>query len=172
MAKNNQKDHKTTEIIDGTRLLKSDSLIECLGTIDELCAFLGDVKVELGKNNKKSNYDFIENIQKDLIIISGVLAGSNAKIPDIYKLEDFIRENKIYYSSLSEFIIPGTNELNAKLHIARTVCRRTERRLVFLSNVFAESKSLNYSCFSVSIISELIAWFNRLSECLFLLLLL
>ena len=61
-----------TDIIGGKRLRKNHPIVECLGTIDELNAFLGDAKTVLGDN--AAAY-IINDIQKDLYTLMGILAG-------------------------------------------------------------------------------------------------
>jgi cob(I)alamin adenosyltransferase len=154
-------DNGTTDVIGGKRFPKDHPLIECLGTIDELNAFLGDAKAALaGMPAGSHNYHrCIDGIQKELITVSGIFAGSMAQPPDIEKLAALIAEIELNLPPFTGFAVPGTDAVSAKLHIARTVCRRLERRLVSLSCP-ATIPAEEYPC--------LLAWFNRLSDLLFL----
>jgi cob(I)alamin adenosyltransferase len=122
-----------TDIINGKRLRKDHPLIECLGTLDELNAFLGDAKTALGVCPSS---DIISGIQKDLSLIMGALAGmsvpAGVSVPDEARLNSLIAELEASLPPLTAFAVPGANPASAKLHIARAVCRRAERRLIAL----------------------------------------
>ncbi|MDR0315295.1 MAG: cob(I)yrinic acid a,c-diamide adenosyltransferase [Treponema sp.] len=154
-------DDGSTGLIGGKRLPKDHPLIECLGTIDELNAFLGDAKTAA----HESTAQIITAIQNELFTLSGVLAGSKAQIPGEKWLNALIAELEETQSAETPpppatFAVPGANPLSAKLHIARTVCRRAERRLVSLG-------SLNI--IPPDEYRSILAWLNRLSDVLFLL---
>jgi len=152
-------DNGSTEIIGGKRLAKNHPLVECLGTIDELNAFLGDAKVAMADTQAYKRRQLIEEIQKELFAISGIIAGSAAQVPDAENLTALIAEIESTLPPVVGFAVPGAHAVSAKLHIARTVCRRTERRLLSMGRpetITAE----DYSLLSV--------WFNRLSDLLFL----
>ncbi|MCL2127328.1 MAG: cob(I)yrinic acid a,c-diamide adenosyltransferase [Treponema sp.] len=152
-----------TDIIGGRRLLKDHPVVECLGTIDELGAFLGDAKAALpaamqGSPAGNSTGEIISSIQKGLFTLMAVLAGM--PVPETGLggdgLERMIGELESELPPFSSFAVPGANPVSAKLHIARTVCRRVERRMVSL-DLQGEAK-------------EAIApYINRLSDLLFLL---
>ena len=151
-------DDGTTDVIGGKRIPKDHPLIECLGTIDELNAFLGDAKAAI-TDAAQNHRAAIEGIQKNLFTISGIIAGSMAHTPDIEDLAAQITAIEARLPAFSGFAIPGSNAVSAKLHIARTVCRRLERRLVRLRR----PKTVLPDDYS-----RLLAWFNRLSDLLFL----
>ena len=154
-------DNGTAGVIGGERLAKDHPLMECLGTIDELNSFLGDAKAALPDKKKSGQnlHQIIEGIQKELFIISGIIVGSMAKAPGIESLTALIQEIKSKLPPLTGFTVSGTNSVSAKLHIARTVCRRAERRLVSMG-CYKTIPAKEFSC--------LLAWFNRLSDLLFL----
>lgn len=152
-----------TDIIGGKRLPKDHPIIECLGTIDELNAFLGDAKAA-SKNTAAA--EVINTIQKDLYTIMGAIAGSSgasgsnrtsgslgAEGLDVDRLDALIGELESKLPPLNAFTVPGANPVSAKLHIARAVCRRAERRLSSLGGETA----------------AIIPYINRLSDLLFLL---
>jgi cob(I)alamin adenosyltransferase len=154
-------DNGTTEVIGGKRFPKDHPLIECLGTIDELNAFLGDVKAAMTDMQRAAcnHRSVIGGIQKELITVSGILAGSMAQPPAIEKIDALIAEIELKLPPFTGFAVPGTDAVSAKLHIARTVCRRLERRLVSLASP-ATVPAEEYP--------RLLAWFNRMSDLLFL----
>jgi len=152
-------DDGSTEIIGGKRLAKDHPLVECLGTIDELNAFLGDAKVAMA-DTPQNRRQLIEEIQRTLFVISGIIAGSAAQTPDAGNLSVLIAKIESTLPPVPGFAVPGERPISAKLHIARAVCRRAERRL------------LGMGCpetISAEDYSRLLAWFNRLSDLLFLL---
>ena len=151
-----------TDILDGKRLRKDHPIIECMGTLDELNAFLGDAKTALDATaaaaaNVYGVYisDIITGIQKDLSSIMGVIAGM--PIPEEglgeERLNSLIQEMESSLPPFTSFAVPGANPASAKLHIARAVCRRAERRLTALDE--KDKAAAQY--------------INRLSDLLFLL---
>jgi len=152
-----------TDIIGGSRLPKDHPIPECLGVIDELSAFLGDAKAALDCCNQDccnkeagSTAEIINDIQKDLIQLMGVVAGMPVPADGLgeERLNDLIINLESKLPPLTSFAVPGANPVSAKLHIARTVCRRAERRIVSLGGEKA------------AVIGPYI---NRLSDVLFLL---
>jgi cob(I)alamin adenosyltransferase len=145
-----------TDIIGNKRLPKNHPVVECLGTLDELNAFLGDAKAAL--NGSSRTAEIITGIQKDLFTLMGILAGM--PVPDggmgTDRLDNMIAQLESELPPFTSFAVPGANQASAKLHIARTVCRRVERRFVGLK--FAgETKP------------AIVPYINRLSDLLFLL---
>jgi cob(I)alamin adenosyltransferase len=140
-----------TGLAGGERLPKDHPRIEALGALDELDAFLGDVRA-LGQGQLPA---ITGAIQGDLRILAGILAAParDAAPPDPARLEGWIRERDRPFRA---FVSPGENPLSARLHIARTVCRRAERRLVSLGRV-------------EPLPPPVLVYLNRLSDLLFLL---
>lgn len=144
-----------TDIIGGKRLPKNHPIVECLGTIDELNAFLGDAKSMLGDIYIAN---IIDKIQKDLYVLMGVIAGMPVPADGMGK-EYLVAEIKKLESELPSFVsfvVPGASPASARLHIARTVCRRAERRMIGLG---LDEKTE----------TAVIPYINRLSNLLFLL---
>jgi cob(I)alamin adenosyltransferase len=149
-----------TCLLDGKRLRKDHPIVECLGTLDELNAFLGDAKAALGAVATADAYgvyisDIITGIQKDLSSIMGLFAGMPVPEESINeeRLNSLIDELEASLPPFTSFVVPGANPASAKLHIARAVCRRAERRLTALDE---KNKAV-------------IPYINRLSDLLFLL---
>ena len=150
---------KKTANFNSENFPKDHPLMECLGTIDELNAFLGDAKSALADSTALST--IIEDIQKELYVVSGIIAGSPGQIPCIEKINRLISEIESKLPAApSNFVVPGVNKVSAKLHICRTVCRRAERRLISHDT---------YKIISQENYNEILAWFNKLSHLLFLL---
>ena len=152
-------DDGNTELIGGRRVPKDHPLIECLGTIDELNAFLGGVRAALREDSAggdNQTAQIIAGIQKDLFAHSGVLAGGTGSVSGGERLYQLITELEADMPPFSGFTVPGADTVSADIHIARTVCRRTERQLVTLSR-------------AAGIDTGILPYFNRLSDLLFLL---
>src|SRR5690554_3921757 len=131
-------DAGTTALLGGRRVSKSHIRIDAYGSVDELNAYIGllrDHKIDQRQS------DFLGKIQEDLFVIGATLATSpgkeNVKRPDILPgdiadLEDEIDAMEGRLHPLKKFILPGGHQLVSFCHIARTVCRRSERCVVML----------------------------------------
>jgi cob(I)alamin adenosyltransferase len=129
-----------TSLFDNTRVRKSDARVDAYGEVDELNACLGTVRAA-GLDTDIAAA--IEQIQKDLFALGARLADPSARIAervtkaavteaDIERLEGLIDRLEIELPPLRSFILPGGSPSGAALHLARTVCRRAERRVVAL----------------------------------------
>lgn len=155
-------DKGQTSLIGGTRVPKHHIRIETYGTVDELNSYIGLIIDSISDN---ASQVMLKEIQDRLFTIGASLASdpekSKMKIPDL-KLSDIeVLELEIdrmnnYLPELKSFILPGGNTSASFTHIARCVCRRTERLAVQLSeNEFVDEK--------------VIVYLNRLSDYLFVL---
>lgn len=150
-------DKGTTSTFDNIRLTKDDIRVESYGTVDELGSFLG-----LAKNYvEEEMYHKIFTIQNKLFTVATNLATEDQskvmyrmKEEDIKYLEDIIDDYMGRLNDPTGFIIPGSNKISGYLHVARTVCRRAERRIISLSGV-AEVDPL------------VIKYVNRLSDAIY-----
>jgi cob(I)alamin adenosyltransferase len=129
-------DDGTTGLIGGTRIAKSDARIDCYGTVDELNATVGLAAVM----SSEPLLAQLRAIQGELFVLGSHLATpeqsrKKAALPPltegmIKRLEGEIDAAEATLAPLHNFILPGGSELAARLHLARTVCRRAERLLV------------------------------------------
>lgn len=132
-------DKGKTSLIGG-RVNKDDLRVEAYGTVDELNAFIGKAMTELDSTIFKDIIADLETIQHELFDCGGDLA--NVMKEPKYKLQESsidVLEKRIDLLSeeapeLKRFILPGGTPASATLHIARTVTRRAERRVVTLMN--------------------------------------
>jgi cob(I)alamin adenosyltransferase len=152
-------DKGTTALIGGERVSKSHIRIECYGTLDELNAFTGRLKL-------LCEAEILGNIQKTLFDIGAIIATPSGKewsnMPNIDEIHIKELENEIdkmnsVLEPLRDFTVPGENEINAEAHICRTVCRRAERILCH-----AKENGIDIS-------DSVMIYINRLSDYFFVL---
>jgi len=153
-------DKGETSLIGGTRVPKYHDRIEAYGTVDELNSYIGLIRDQLDNNHYK---DILLEIQDRLFTAESLLAADketktlpHLKEEDILLLEKEIDEMNLQLPELRSFILPGGNTIISHCHIARCICRRTERIIIRLA--------VNYSVEDI-----IIKYFNRLSDYLFVL---
>lgn len=154
-------DKGKTGLYGGSRVSKNHIRIESYGTIDELNSWLGLVRDQDIETHFQS---MIIDIQKKLFIIGSILATPEEKkakmlnFPEnsIAILEQEIDIMNASLPTMTHFILPGGHSTVSYCHIARTVCRRAERKVVELyeTEVFDDS---------------ILQYLNRLSDYLFVL---
>jgi cob(I)alamin adenosyltransferase len=127
-----------TGLFDGTRVSKADPRVEAYGDVDELNAWLGLVR----SNGPGADVDaLLAEIQRDLFALGAVLADPRHKIAsrvekaaigneDVTRLEAAIDAFENGVPALRRFILPAAARPARWLHLARTVCRRAERRMI------------------------------------------
>ena len=135
-------DKGTTGLIGGSRVEKSDPRIECTGDIDELNAAIGLAAAGLGAKQKQLA-EALGMVQNELFVLGALVAAphptpTSRALPEldetmITRLEMQMDAADAELPPLKQFILPGGCELAARLHFARTVCRRAERQLVRFS---------------------------------------
>ena len=152
-----------TGLFGGPRVAKDDPRIEAYGAVDELNAALGLARAE----SLPPEIDtLLARIQNELFDLGAELATPNPAAHGMAvlgpahceALEQAIDRHEAGLPPLKEFILPGGSRGAAALHLARTICRRAERRLVTLANSSAEPVSAN-----------LVIYLNRLGDLLFVL---
>lgn len=131
-------DKGKTSLFGGERVSKDTYRIEAYGCVDELNAHLGVVRslkppVEIER--------VLDRVQHELFVLGADLATPPSKPPKkinrteprhIEQLEKDIDCFDSALTPLQQFILPGGSRLSAELHVARTICRRAERRIVQL----------------------------------------
>jgi cob(I)alamin adenosyltransferase len=159
-------DRGDTGLFGGPRVAKDHPRIEAYGTVDELNAVLGLVRCEKLSSDVD---DLLARIQNELFDVGAELATPQpdahgiARVgePQAQALEQAIDHYQAGLSPLKTFILPGGSKAAAWLHLARTVCRRAERRLVTLVGETADSEE--------EVSPALVVYLNRLSDLLFVL---
>jgi len=150
-------DEGMTDLHDMSRVSKASPRIEAYGSVDELNALIGTIR--------PTGYDDVdaklEGAQNHLHVVQADLANPDpdddapvVREEHTETIEDWIDEFDDELDPLESFVLPTGSEVGAKLHHARTVCRRAERRAVAL----AAEESIN---------EEAVQYLNRLSDGLF-----
>jgi len=152
-------DNGTTGLLGPVRVSKADARIEAYGTVDELNATLG-LALALDRERLEP---YVPTIQEQLFCVGAMLASVGDAEPvcvvdteDVAQLERWIDQMDQELEPLCAFILPGGAPAAAALHVARTVCRRAERRVVALAA-------------SEPVPRVIVQYLNRLSDLLFVL---
>jgi cob(I)alamin adenosyltransferase len=153
-------DQGETHLGDMSRVPKTHPRIEAYGTVDELNALIGVVLTLEGVPDRYAGW--LRRVQNDLFDV-----GADISVPEggererlrvrpeqIEWLEGACDEVNAELPALRSFVLPGGTPLAAHLHVARTVCRRAERRALDVGD------ELN---------PEVVRYLNRLSDLLFIL---
>ncbi len=155
-----------TSLFGGQRVRKDTLRVEAYGAVDELNATLGLALVEL---DHKDLSEHVRVIQASLFDLGGELATPDVEEreargkgmprvsePDVAELESWIDRLETELEPLRNFVLPGGTRAAALLQLARTICRRAERRVVSLSQ-------------KETVIPIVLRYLNRLSDLLFVL---
>lgn len=155
-------DKGETGLFGSGRVSKDSLRIEAYGTVDELNSFIGLAAIEAKEDLVREQLLRIQNL---LFVVGGDLAAPGEserfQIPriqeaDYLEIEKFIDEVSEKLEELKYFILPGGTKSAALLHVARTVCRRAERRVVALK----KGEEIN---------ENIVIFLNRISDLLFVL---
>ena len=157
-----QGDDGTTGLFGGgPRVKKHDARVEAYGTVDELNAILGWARAARLPDAVDS---VLERAQSACLRLGAQLAtsmGADPGVPppgddDVLEMETAIDALEATLPPLKTFLLPGGSEAAARLHVARTVCRRAERTLTALSDRTGPLPG------------AALRWLNRLSDLLFM----
>ena len=152
-------DEGRTELRNRERVSKTSPRIEAYGTVDELNAWIGSCR-----QGRDADIDSVlADIQHDLHVLQAELANPQSTEDDpgitpeaTERIEAVIDTFDEELDPLTSFILPGGSEMGARFHLARTVCRRAERKIIGLD----ETTQLS---------AAVLAYINRLSDLLFVL---
>lgn len=145
-----------TGLGDGSRVAKDCLRIDAIGEIDELNSTIG---VLLAEDFGDPWRAALVRVQNDLFDLGGEVCIPGATViteEHVLRLEEYVAQFNGELAPLKEFILPGGTRAAALAHLARTVSRRVERRLVHLSN-------------SENVSEMARKYLNRLSDLLFIL---
>ncbi len=117
------------------RVRKTDVLIEAEGALDELNSWLGWCIAAAEEGGADEVADALKPLQREIMSISALAAGRGGQGPAaieeaVRRMEGQIDAAWERAGELRGFIVPGGCDLACRLHVARTVCRRAERRVV------------------------------------------
>lgn len=130
-------DDGTTGLGDGSRTEKDGLRVEAFGTVDELNSAIGVAVAELERAELlEPVQQLLNEIQHHLFDLGGELCIPGYQAIDdqhIERLEEALDTYNEDLPWLKEFILPGGSPAAAQLHLARTICRRAERRVVSLA---------------------------------------
>ena len=187
-------DKGETGLYNGRRVSKGSCGMAVLGELDELMSFLGWCKVLVGgndaidgegdkirtENNTTSQphpggvAESLEMIQNTIYRIMSII-GNEMKVPesisaicekDVLVLEEWGEKYKEGMAEIRGFVKPGKNEVSARFHVCRSVCRRAERSLVLhFEAADSQADAQDYSDLKKFIFQ----YVNRLSDFLFVL---
>ncbi|MFA5010012.1 MAG: cob(I)yrinic acid a,c-diamide adenosyltransferase [Patescibacteria group bacterium] len=153
----------TQSVVGGGQVSKSSLRVATYGMVDELNATVSAAKAF---SNHEDIKKLLGRIQHKLMNIASILASEQSNPPketlpilselDVIGLERCIDYFTHELPPISNFIIAGLNQAGAMLDVARTVCRRTERQIVLLSD-------------TESVPPVIQKFLNRLSDLLFVL---
>lgn len=158
-------DDGTTGLLYGGRISKSDAAAEAYGSVDETVADIGLARA-LADDPRLER--LLLEVQRELFVVGADLATNpearSKLIPEVSlvtpamveRVERLIDETAERHPLPREFIVPGSNRVSAALDVARTTCRRAERRAVELSR-------------AGEVNPEALRYLNRLSDLLFVL---
>jgi cob(I)alamin adenosyltransferase len=157
-------DSGDTGLFNGKRVAKSHPRVAAYGDLDELNAVVGLAESLISDSEITKT---LVEIQKDLFSLGAQLADPDfgekrrspkVSIPEnrITDLERQIDQWEADLAPLQNFILPGGSRAGACLHVARTVCRRAERQVIYLSQ-------------QEKVPSLTLTYLNRLSDFLFVL---
>jgi cob(I)alamin adenosyltransferase len=151
-------DDGTSGLIGGTRVEKFDLRLEAYGTVDELNSWIGLI---CSQKIDQTARELLLKVQNNLFVIGARLATDLSKadlserLPlkpeDITQLENEMDRLLDLLPPMEHFVLPGGSNAVSYCHLARTVCRRAERRVCQLAK-------------EVSIPIDLIKYLNRLSD--------
>lgn len=149
-------DQGTTGLANGSRVAKDSPRIEAIGAVDELNSVLG---VLLAEEMPDAVRACLSDAQHDLFDLGGELSVPGHTImteAHVARLEALLEKFNAGLPPLKDFILPGGSRAASLAHVARTVCRGAERRLVALSH-------------RETLPAFMLQYLNRLSDLLFVL---
>ncbi|KPA79357.1 hypothetical protein ABB37_05800 [Leptomonas pyrrhocoris] len=177
-------DKGTSALFTGERRKKTDPVFEALGALDELSSHVGLARAMLRSSPEKREHDeemmvMLEGIQQELLNAGTVVAtptGKNAADETAKRMTDILEGYRFPPKTaemekvidvmdsrlvpLRIFILPGGgNVTSAQLHVCRTVCRRAERRMIEVRDLYGEGYSDH--------LRQATVYVNRLSDFLF-----
>ncbi|HPJ82344.1 MAG: cob(I)yrinic acid a,c-diamide adenosyltransferase [Bacteroidales bacterium] len=158
-------DNGSTSLQDGSRISKAHPRVAAYGKVDELISWLGLIRSHPLFSPDQRLHEinsFLRSIQEDLMLLARRLASKDPSLDTRY---DFLPAAAALEKStdnlhdqlpvLKSFVLPYNPDISSQVHIARTICRETERHIVALGTDIASA--------------DILIYINRLSDYLFVL---
>lgn len=155
-------DKGQTSLGSGLRVDKDSLPIEVLGVVDELNSCLGVVLMASKSADVRSALEWVQHDLFDLGAQLSVPGTPLLSAAHLARVDDSFNSMNAQLSMLKEFILPGGTPASAYAHVARTVCRRAERRLYNLTR-----NELDFQPADASAENFGLSYLNRLSDLLF-----
>ncbi len=137
-------DKGQTDLIGGERVAKNSANVEAYGTVDELMAAVGVAMTCVEAAGHREQLQWIQNrlmACASILAIGKDIKGVAGKVPPItqahiHQLEEWIDAYESQLPPLRAFVLPGGHCMAvAQSHVARTICRRAERRILSVEGV-------------------------------------
>jgi cob(I)alamin adenosyltransferase len=168
-------DRGETSLLGGVRVPKDHPRVAAYGDVDELNAALGVVRTHV---RDRALARLVDTVQRDLFAIGAQLADPSHRVASkrrkaavtaahVRRLERAIDARESELPPLRAFVVPGGTPLAARLHVARTVCRRAERSVVALARTTGRGAAESVPGGDVD--PRIVVYLNRLSDLLFVL---
>lgn len=164
-------DRGKTSLFSGERVPKNADRVEAYGDVDELNAFLGALAESLRDSAAADAADAVRAFQGDLLTVGGLLATTPdspalENLPDldaerVRAVEAAVDRMESELPPLKSFLLPGGSPPAVWAHLARTVCRRAERRVIRLCEGYGGRIPIH--------LETSVVFLNRLSDYLFVL---
>lgn len=169
-------DKGETSLANGSRVSKTDVRIEAYGTVDELNSWIGMLKaypqpLPIGKGEESAWENVVAQltqVQNKLFNIGASLScapGEWISEADVKQIENWIDTMQATTPAQRAFVLPSGNEVVARCHVCRTICRRAERRMLEI----VESGESRVERRETRVESQELKYMNRLSDYLFVL---
>ena len=160
-------DQGNTSLFDLTVVKKNSIRVDAYGTVDELSAFLGQARFL--SSDRPDIQKELEQVQIKLFTVAAELATENREKLKETITEETVRAMENTIDTFTKeiegpfrFVLSGANAASSALHVARTVCRRAERRILDLKDTGAFVNPA--LCVYVNRISDLLYVFARIFE--------
>jgi cob(I)alamin adenosyltransferase len=169
-------DRGETSLLGGVRVPKDHPRVAAYGDVDELNAALGVVRT---RARDRALARLVDAVQRDLFAIGAQLADPSHRVASkrakaavtaahVRRLERAIDARESELPPLRAFVVPGGTPLAARLHVARTVCRRAERSVVALVRATGRGTA-DETAPGGDVDPRIVVYLNRLSDLLFVL---
>jgi cob(I)alamin adenosyltransferase len=160
-------DKGETSLANGERISKADARIEAYGTVDELNSWIGALRAEVCKPTSdlsrkgKEIDEQLQWMQNKLFNLGAALSlapGEWVTAADVRQIEQWIDAMQAVVPKQHAFLLPAGNETVCRCHIARTVCRRAERRMIEAGGVGIPVQFINRLSDYLFVLARLIGY--------------